>query len=250
MAKRDIARMTPAEHREFLSWARRYGSSWKKQIRQRRMDGRLEGPAATAFNKIGPSGLIAYRLTMANVENPGRKRPRKAAKKAPARKRAAPKQRNPRGVPKDAADRWTIRSVRLNSGGYDRFGEYFGRGAPLFSYEGQLPAMKSHLYGEYGPSSVGRDVYGHVRASDRAAAIVKVKQKYPDAKFYGERKVANPAKKRNRPWRVTVARDGGSLSVASHVYEFVDAPNRESAMKAALKRHDRDARIVSLTPID
>ena len=88
MAKRDIARMTPAEHREFLSWARRYGSSWKKQIRQRRMDGRLEGPAATAFNKIGPSGLTAYRLTMANVENPGRKRPRKVGNPAPKRSKA------------------------------------------------------------------------------------------------------------------------------------------------------------------
>jgi len=63
--------MTDAEHREFASFARMYGSQWKKQIRQRRMDGRLSGPAATAFNKIGPSGLIAYRLTMANkVANP------------------------------------------------------------------------------------------------------------------------------------------------------------------------------------
>lgn len=66
--------MTDAEHREFASFARMYGAQWKKQIRQRRMDGRLSGPAATAFNKIGPSGLIAYRLTMANkVENPSRK---------------------------------------------------------------------------------------------------------------------------------------------------------------------------------
>lgn len=66
MAKQDIARMTDEEHRAFASLARMYGAQWKKQVRQRRMDGRLSGPAATAFNKIGPSGLIAYRLTMAN----------------------------------------------------------------------------------------------------------------------------------------------------------------------------------------
>lgn len=73
--------MTDAEHREFASFARMYGSQWKKQIRQRRMDGRLSGPAATAFNKIGPSGLIAYRLTMANkVANPSASCPRQSPK--------------------------------------------------------------------------------------------------------------------------------------------------------------------------
>jgi hypothetical protein len=66
MAAKDIIRMTEAEHREFASFARMYGAQWKKQMRQRRMNGRLEGPALSAFNKIGPSGLIAYRLTMAN----------------------------------------------------------------------------------------------------------------------------------------------------------------------------------------
>lgn len=81
MAKIDIARMTDAEHREFASFARMYGSQWKKQIRQRRMDGRLSGPAATAFNKIGPSGLIAYRLTMANkIANPSASCPRQSPK--------------------------------------------------------------------------------------------------------------------------------------------------------------------------
>lgn len=174
---------------------------------------------------------------------------RKAGSKTSARKRVA----NPRGTPKDAAERWTIRRVTLNAGGYDRFGEYFGRGAPLYAYEGQLPVMKSHLYGEYGPSSVGRDVYGHVRASDRASAIAKVLQKYPSAKFYGVKKVANPARKRKpaakRSWRVVVARDGRSLSVGSHVYEIVNATTRDGAMKAALKRHDSDARIVSLTEV-
>lgn len=131
---------------------------------------------------------------------------RKAGSKTSARKRVPSKRvANPRGTPKDAAERWTIRREPLNNGGYTSSGEYFGRGAPLFVYEGQLPAMKSHLYGEYGPSSVGRDVYGHVRASDRASAIAKVLQKYPSAKFYGVRKVANPARKRKPAAKRAVA---------------------------------------------
>ena len=99
---------------------------------------------------------------------------------------------NPRGTPKDAAERWTIRREPLNSGGYTSSGEYFGRGAPLFVYAGELPG--------YGVDWNGvprvRDIYEHVRASDRASAIAKVLQKYPTAKFYGVKKVANPARKR------------------------------------------------------
>jgi len=218
-------------------------------------DRTAEAALSFAEDETGIVGVAAEYSIDGQGWHVGRSHATRHAKVAnPSRKRRASKRvANPRGTPKDAAERWTIRRVTLNAGGYDRFGEYFGRGAPLYAYEGQLPVMKSHLYGEYGPSSVGRDVYGHVRASDRASAIAKVLQKYPSAKFYGVKKVANPARKRKpaakRSWRVVVARDGRSLSVGSHVYEIVNATTRDGAMKAALKRHDSDARIVSLTEV-
>lgn len=54
-----------------------------------------------------------------------------------------------------------INRVRLNQGGYDSRGKYFGIGAPLFLY-----------YSD--PDEEG--LYGHVRASDRASAKEKVRQ--------------------------------------------------------------------------
>lgn len=161
-----------------------------------------------------------------------------------------PKRANPDDI--DAKTKFTLRREPLNSGGYDRYGEYFGRGAPLFVYEGEVPTSSRDVYGDTHRSQ--RDVRGHVRAADRQEAMAKIRQKYPMARFFGERrKVANPARKRKpaakRTWRVVVARDGRSLSVGSHVYELVDATTREGAMKAALRRHDSDARVVSLTEV-
>jgi len=176
---------------------------------------------------------------------------RKAGSKTSARKRVPSKRvANPDDI--DARTKFTLRREPLNSGGYDRYGEYFGRGAPLFVYEGEVPTSSRDVYGDTHRSQ--RDVRGHVRAADRQEAMAKIRQKYPMARFFGEsRKVANPARKRKpaakRSWRVVVARDGRSLSVGSHVYEIVNATTRDGAMKAALKRHDSDARIVSLTEV-
>lgn len=176
---------------------------------------------------------------------------RKAGRKTSARKRVPSKRvANPDDI--DAKTKFTLRREPLNSGGYDRYGEYFGRGAPLFVYEGEVPTSSRDVYGDTHRSQ--RDVRGHVRAADRQEAMAKIRQKYPMARFFGEkRKVANPARKRKpaakRTWRVVVARDGRSLSVGSHVYELVDATTREGAMKAALRRHDSDARVVSLIEV-
>lgn len=186
---------------------------------------------------------MSGRLKVAAKHKAGRKTA--SRKKVPAKRVA-----NPDDI--DARTKFTLRRETLNSGGYDRYGEYFGRGAPLFVYEGEVPTSSRDVYGETHRSQ--RDVRGHVRAADRQEAMAKIRQKYPMARFFGEkRKVANPARKRKpaakRSWRVVVARDGRSLSVGSHVYEIVNATTRDGAMKAALKRHDSDARIVSLTEV-
>lgn len=153
---------------------------------------------------------------------------------------------NPRGVPKDADSLYRIRREPLNAGGYTagRYGQYFGRGAPLFAVE-----------------TPDGDVL-HVRGADRQDAMRNFREEYKyhhggkhrTARFFGEKRaVANPARKRKaaakRSWRVVIARDGRSLSVGSHVYEVVDATTRDGAMKAALRRHDSDARVVSLTEL-
>lgn len=195
MAKKDIARLTAAEHRELASWARRYGGAWKKMLRTSRESGRLEGPALSAFNKIGPSGLIAYRLTMAPTENPHRA--------------CACKVANPRGIPRDSDSLYRMERVSLDAGGYDRFGEYFGRGAPL-----------------YAVTSPDGDVF-HVRGGSRAAAMANFREEYKyrhsgkhrTARFYGEgRKVANPSKKprKSRASGVTVAARRVKRAAAKH----------------------------------
>lgn len=119
---------------------------------------------------------------------------RKAGRKTSARKRVPSKRvANPDDI--DAKTKFTLRREPLNSGGYDRYGEYFGRGAPLFVYEGEVPTSSRDVYGDTHRSQ--RDVRGHVRAADRQEAMAKIRQKYPMARFFGEkRKVANPARKR------------------------------------------------------
>lgn len=67
----------------------------------------------------------------------------------------------------DDRERFTLQRVRLNSGGYDSGGAYWGHGQPLFWYEGPGP---------------GED--GHLRASDREAAKAAVRKLHPAARFY------------------------------------------------------------------
>ena len=64
-----------------------------------------------------------------------------------------------------------LRRVRLDNGGYDCNGTYFGHGEPLFWY-----AADSE-----NPDDV---IDGMIRAKTREAAKEKVLEEYPDVKFY------------------------------------------------------------------
>lgn len=62
-----------------------------------------------------------------------------------------------------------LRQVRIDEGGYDTNGTYFGHGGTLYWYadaEGRVDAT--------------------LRASDRAEAIETIRTKYPRAKFFGK----------------------------------------------------------------
>lgn len=113
----------------------------------------------------------------ASARKAARTRKRNAAKRTP----------NPRGTPKDADSLYRMERVSLNAGGYDRFGQYFGRGAPL-----------------YAVTSPDGDVF-HVRGGSRAAAMANFREEYKyrhngahrSARFFGEgRKTANPSKRK------------------------------------------------------
>jgi len=62
-------------------------------------------------------------------------------------------------------DKISLTRVRLNRGGYDENGRYFGVGEPLWAYD-------------------NRESWGHLRASSRAQAKAKLTAKCPTAKFY------------------------------------------------------------------
>jgi hypothetical protein len=57
--------------------------------------------------------------------------------------------------------------VRLDSGGYDSGGAYWGHGEPLYYYEGPIS-----------------DISGYVRGRTRDAAKSAVRAKHPLARFY------------------------------------------------------------------
>lgn len=82
-------------------------------------------------------------------------------------------------VPNQSLGRWTLRRVRLNAGGYDRWGEYFGCGDPLFVYDGELSGWGT----DYQGAPVVHIIHGHVRAADRPKAIAEVLARYPMATF-------------------------------------------------------------------
>lgn len=65
--------------------------------------------------------------------------------------------------------RWTLQHVRLNMGGYDRGGAYWGQGA--------------RLYWAAATGLDGNEVSFYFRAKDREAAKAHVRAKYPHAKF-------------------------------------------------------------------
>ena len=67
------------------------------------------------------------------------------------------------------AGRLHLMRVRLNSGGYDAGGAYWGLGAPLYYFEHD---------GET------EQVYGYVRGTTRDKAKAQVRETYPSARFY------------------------------------------------------------------
>jgi len=61
--------------------------------------------------------------------------------------------------------------VRLNQGGYDSTGKYFGTGMPLYYFE---PVDENPSHGNS----------GYLRAYDREQAKNKIATSIPDATFY------------------------------------------------------------------
>ena len=64
-----------------------------------------------------------------------------------------------------SAAKMSLTRVRLNNGGYDENGRYFGRDAPLWAYD-------------------NGDSWGHLRAGTPAAAKAKLRAQCPTTKFY------------------------------------------------------------------
>ncbi len=67
-----------------------------------------------------------------------------------------------------SAEKLHLTRKRLNSGGYDENGRYFGRGEPLYFFNGSSPQTS---------------IFGHLRASSRTAAKAKLLAKCPLLKF-------------------------------------------------------------------
>ena len=65
-----------------------------------------------------------------------------------------------------------VRRVRLDAGGYDSSGYYYGVGQPVYKYEWQ-----------YGPDPF-EYVCSALRADDRDHAKEKLRRRYPDITFY------------------------------------------------------------------
>lgn len=73
-------------------------------------------------------------------------------------------------APKDRPIKLYLRRVRLDSGGYDPNGTYFGHGSPLYWVSGE--------------DAEGNEVDYMLRAYDREDAKAEVRTTYPGARFY------------------------------------------------------------------
>jgi hypothetical protein len=65
------------------------------------------------------------------------------------------------------AMKFTLQRVRLNAGGYDSSGSYWGAGSPLYWY----------CHDEGWPE-------GHIRAADRRSAKAYIRGLFPACRFY------------------------------------------------------------------
>ena len=89
---------------------------------------------------------------------------------------------------------FSLSRVRLNRGGYDSTGRYWGTGQPLYNYTAEYPVVYTCdtcgvvlTHGRCACGGVVRrdypDVQGEVRADSRSDAITQIRAKYPDATF-------------------------------------------------------------------
>ncbi|WP_316227727.1 hypothetical protein [Bradyrhizobium sp. SZCCHNR3015] len=74
----------------------------------------------------------------------------------------------------DKDSRFTLQRIRLDSGGYDSGGAYWGHGQPLFWWSVTLSEEGCR----------DEDASGFMRASDRNAAKAKIRALHPAARFY------------------------------------------------------------------
>lgn len=70
-------------------------------------------------------------------------------------------------IDRAASVKLTLRHVRIDSGGYDRNGTYFGHGNPLYWYADESGGIDAVL-----------------RADDREHAKESIRELYPNARFY------------------------------------------------------------------
>lgn len=68
-------------------------------------------------------------------------------------------------------ERFYLRRVRLNRGGYDSFGRYWGTGAPLYQFWNE-------------PAPGGGCKSGTIRAADRDAAKAIIASHHAGARFF------------------------------------------------------------------
>lgn len=72
-------------------------------------------------------------------------------------------------MPEKVERMFRLRRVRLNAGGYDRRGTYWGLGLPLYNAQCDTD---------------GNDINYHLRANSRDNAKHMVQHDYPGARFY------------------------------------------------------------------
>ena len=97
---------------------------------------------------------------------------------------------NPKSSSAQPKVKFNLERVRLDQGGYDRFGMYFGRGAPLYHYMAEVPTDRYFYVGpgpyDYGTEPGGdvKDVDDYLRAYSRDDAKDRIREQYPFATFY------------------------------------------------------------------
>lgn len=87
----------------------------------------------------------------------------------------APMGRRGQGYGVEPFGRMYLRRVRLNSGGYDAGGSYWGVGQPLYWYYWENPDVGCE----------DEVIEDFIRADNREHAIAKLKGKYPNVTFFG-----------------------------------------------------------------